>query len=98
MEAKTMKDVSQVKETKDGVIIEVVDENVDSSKVEQVVERCKTGQCSCMSEEMKQRVSFMDFSIKNGKPTIEIKGDITKEDIKEAMQKSTYDITGCCEI
>ncbi len=98
MEGKKMKDVSLIKQTQEGVIIEVVGEGVDSSKVEQVVERCKTGQCSCMTDEMKQRVSFMDFKIKDGKSIIEIKGNITKEDIKEAMGRSTYDVSGCCEL
>jgi len=37
---------------------------------------------------MKAKVSFMDFKKENGKLSIEIKGDVTEEDIKASMEKS----------
>jgi len=87
MEGKKLKDVSEVKQTQEGVKIDIV-EDVDPSKVEQIVENCKAGRCECMSDEMKAKVSFMDFKKENGKLSIEIKGDLTEEDIKASMEKS----------
>ena len=89
---KTMKDVSEVKSTKEGVIIEVVDNSVDTEKVKEVVENCQTGKCDCMSETIKQKITFMDFRIKNGKPVIEIKGDVSEEEIKEAVNRSKKEL------
>lgn len=34
------------------------------------------------------QVSFMDFKNENGKLSIELKGDISKEDIEASMEKS----------
>jgi len=93
MEKKRLKDVSEVIKTQEGVKIEV-QENVNAEDVKEIVENCKTGRCDCMSQEVKARVSFMDFRIENGKPVIEIKGDIKEEDIKQAMEKSQK----CCNI
>ncbi|GAB6078597.1 hypothetical protein [Hydrogenobaculum acidophilum] len=87
MEKKRLKDVSEVIKTQEGVKIEVK-ENVNAKDVEEIVNNCKTGKCDCMTEQMKAKVSFMDFRIEKGKPVIEIKGDITEEDIKQAMERS----------
>ncbi|WP_297456687.1 hypothetical protein [Persephonella sp.] len=89
---KTMKDVSQVKSTEEGVVIEVVDETVDANKVKEVVENCQTGKCDCMSEETKAKVTFMDFRVENGKPVIEIKGEVSEEEIKEAVSRSKKEL------
>ena len=89
---KTMKDVSKVKATEEGVVIEVVDETVDANKVKEVVENCQTGKCDCMSEETKAKVQFMDFRVENGKPVIEIKGDVSEEEIKEAVKRSKKEL------
>ncbi len=89
---KTMKDVSQVKAIEEGVVIEVVDESADTDKIKEVVENCQTGKCDCMSEETKAKVTFMDFRIENGKPVIEIKGDVSEEEIKEAVNRSKKEL------
>lgn len=89
---KTMKDVSNVKLTEEGVIIEIVDDTVDTQKVQEVVENCQTGKCDCMSEEVKAKVEFIDFRVKNGKPSIEIKGKVSEEEIKEAMNRSKKEL------
>ena len=89
---KIMKDVSQVKSTEEGVVIEVVDETVDANKVKEVVENCQTGKCDCMSEETKAKVTFMDFRLENGKPVIEIKGEVSEEEIKEAVSRSKKEL------
>ena len=90
--SKRMKDVSQVRSTEEGVIIEVIDKTVDAEKVKEVVENCQTGKCDCMSEETKAKVTFMDFRIEDGKPVIEIKGEVSEEEIKEAVKKSKKEL------
>ena len=87
MEKKRLKDVSQVVETQEGAKIEVK-ESVNVEGVKEIVDNCKTGKCDCMSQEIKAKVSFMDFRVENGKPVIEIKGDIKEEDIRQALEKS----------
>ena len=90
--SKRIKDVSQVRSTEEGVIIEVIDKTVDAEKVKEVVENCQTGKCDCMSEETKAKVTFMDFKIKDGKPVIEIKGEVSEEEIKEAVGRSKKEL------
>ncbi len=92
MKKRTIKDVSEVKKTEGGVVIEVKDSSVEAQKVKEIVENCQTGKCDCMSEETKQKVTFMDFKAENGKVAIEIKGDLTEEEIKEAMNRSKKEL------
>ncbi len=92
MRKRTIKDVGEVKKTEDGVVIEVKDSSVEAEKVKEIVENCQTGKCDCMSEETKQKVKFMDFRAENGKIAIEIKGDLTEEEIKEAMNRSKKEL------
>ncbi|WP_457625310.1 hypothetical protein [Persephonella sp.] len=92
MEKRTIKDVSKVKKTEDGIIIEVIDETVETEKIKEIIENCRTGKCDCIPEETKHKVTFMDFKTENGKAAIEIKGDLTEEEIKEAMSKSKKEL------
>lgn len=92
MTKRTIKDVSEVKKTDEGVVIEVKDNTVNPEKVKEIVDNCQTGKCDCMSEEVKQKVQFIDFKAENGKVAIEIKGDLTEEDIKEAMARSKKEL------
>jgi hypothetical protein len=92
MEKRTIKDVSEVKKTKEGVVIEVKDNTVEAEKVKEIVENCQTGKCDCMPESVKQKVQFIDFKAENGKVAIEIKGDLTEEEIKEAMSRSQKEL------
>ncbi len=45
-----------------------------------------------MTEETKQKVQFINFKAENGKVAIEIKGDLTEEEIKEAMSRSKKEL------
>ncbi len=92
MKKRTIKDVSQVRKTENGVVIEVKDSSVEAEKVKEIVENCQTGKCDCMSEEIKQKVTFMDFKVESGKVAIEIKGDLTEEEIKKAMERSKKEL------
>lgn len=88
MEGKRLADVSEVKQKEDGVIVQVVEDNISIEKVEEIVNNCKTGQCDCMSDTTKQKVKFIQVKLVNGKPAIEIDGDITQKEIEEAISKS----------
>lgn len=92
MTKRTIKDVGKIKKTEDGVIIEIKDDTVEADKVKEIVENCQTGKCDCMSEEVKQKVQFMDFKADKGKIAIEIKGDLKEEEIKEAMARSKKEL------
>lgn len=85
---KRLFEVSKVERTEDGVVVRVVEEGVMKEKIEEIVNNCKTGQCSCISEETKRKVSSIDVKILGGKPAIEIRGDVSKEEIEEAVLKS----------
>ncbi len=92
MAKRTIKDVSEVRKMKEGVVIEVKDSSVEAQKVKEIVENCQTGRCDCMSEEVKQKVKFIDFKAEKGRVAIEIKGDLTEEEIKEAMSRSKKEL------
>lgn len=85
---KRLFEVSKVERTEDGVVVRVVEKGVMKEKIEEIVNNCKTGQCSCISEETKRKVSSIDVKILGGKPAIEIRGDVSKEEIEEAVLKS----------
>ncbi|WP_028949898.1 hypothetical protein [Sulfurihydrogenibium subterraneum] len=87
MEKKKLKEISQIVETEEGIKIQV-QENVNIEDVKEIVDNCKTGKCDCMSQEIKAKISFMNFRVENGKPVIEIRGDVKEEDISQAMEKS----------
>jgi len=62
---------------------EVAKQNVVS-----MVERCQTGQCDCMSDESKKKLEGLEVSGTDGNVELSIKGDITAEEIQEAVSKS----------
>ncbi len=87
-ETRTMKDVSEIKKSTDGVLINIIAPDVKAEELENMVTSCQTGQCDCMSPEMKQKITGMEITNDNGKLSLSVKGDITETDIAEAMKKS----------
>ena len=53
-----------------------------------VVQNCSTGKCDCMSEETKKRVEDMKVSGEDGAVTLELTGDLSKEEIETALSNS----------
>ena len=53
-----------------------------------MVENCATGQCECMSEATKKKIQNMEVKGEDGAVELELTGDIAKEEIEEALQKS----------
>ena len=85
MESKSLKDIAKIKEFANGVNIEIT-EHVDENKIENMLNACKTGQCDCMSTDMKNKITSMYLKKENGKLNIVIVGNVSKEDIKTSME------------
>lgn len=72
---------------KDGVKITFTGA-VQKQNVVEMVERCQTGKCDCMSDESKKKIEAMEISGKDGDVELSIKGDIDIKEIREAVSKS----------
>ena len=53
-----------------------------------MVENCSNGKCECMSDETKQKVKNMQVLGTDGDVKLELTGEISKEEIEEALSKS----------
>lgn len=62
---------------------------VQKQNIVKMVENCATGQCECMSDETKAKIKNMDVSGQDGDVTLDLSGDISKEEIQAALSKST---------
>ncbi|WP_291525173.1 hypothetical protein [Acidithiobacillus sp.] len=85
---RTIKDVSTVQKTAEGVAVHV-DQSVEAKKVFAMVENCQTGQCDCMSTQTKAKVTGMEVRQGENGTEIHIAGNLTPEEIAEAMARST---------
>ena len=76
-----------VSKVDDGVKISFSEGSIKQNIVK-MVENCSTGACECMSSETKAKIKDMKVSGDDGDVTLQLKGDITKEEIEEALSKS----------
>jgi len=53
-----------------------------------MVENCSTGKCECMSDETKQKIQNIQVFGNDGDVSLELSGDISKEEIEAALAKS----------
>ncbi len=74
--------------TDEGVKISFTGE-VQKQNIVKMVENCATGQCECMSDETKAKISNMEVSGVDGEVNLNLIGDISKEEIEAALDKST---------
>ncbi len=74
-------------QTQNGVVIDFSGA-IAKETVFTMVENCKTGQCECMSEETKAKVKDMQVSGEDGNVTLELSGEVSKEEIEVALQRS----------
>lgn len=81
--------------TGDGVKISFTGE-VEKQNIIKMVENCQTGQCDCMSDETKKKITNMQVSGKDGNVAIDLSGDISTEEIEAAMERSKVLDTPCC--
>ena len=61
---------------------------VEKQNIIKMVENCQTGQCECMSNETKAKVKQMEVSGKDGDVTLNLNGEISKEEIEAALARS----------
>lgn len=81
--------------TNDGVKISFTGE-VEKQNIVKMVENCATGQCECMSDETKKKITNMQVSGKDGNVALDLSGEITKEEIEAALAKSQVLGDTCC--
>jgi hypothetical protein len=85
----------QVFKTFEGVKISFTGE-VEKKNIAKMIENCATGQCECMNDETKKKITNMEVSGKDGDVSLALSGDISKEEIEEALSKSTVLNTPFC--
>jgi len=61
---------------------------VKKQNIVSMVENCSTGKCECMSDETKKKISNMKVSGDDGKVELELSGDVSTQEIEEALAKS----------
>lgn len=61
---------------------------VQKQQIVKMVENCATGQCECMSDETKKKITDMKVAGKDGDVQLELSGDLKKEEIEAALKKS----------
>jgi len=61
---------------------------VAKQQIVKMVENCSTGQCECMSDSTKKKITNMQVAGKDGEVELELTGDISKEEIEKALEKS----------
>ncbi|HHH37546.1 MAG TPA: hypothetical protein ENK77_02900 [Epsilonproteobacteria bacterium] len=81
--------------TTDGVNIKFTGA-VEKQNIVKMVENCQTGQCDCMSDETKQKITGMNVSGEDGNVEINMTGEMTKEEIEAAVAKSKVINDSCC--
>jgi hypothetical protein len=61
---------------------------VEKQNIIKMVENCATGQCECMSDATKKKITQMEVSGKDGDVELDLSGEISKEEIEAALAKS----------
>ena len=86
-EAKGTKMNKNVFKTNQGVKIAFTG-TVEKQNIITMVENCKTGSCECMTDETKKKISNMEVSGKDGDVSLDLSGDVSKEEIEAALARS----------
>ena len=76
-----------VNATANGVKINFLGE-VKKEQIVKMVQNCATGQCECMSDETKKKIQSMEVGGKDGDVSLELTGEVSKEEIEAALAKS----------
>ena len=84
-----------VLKTGDGVKISFTGA-VEKQNIVKMVENCATGQCECMSDETKKKITEMKVSGEDGNVKLDLSGEISKEEIEAAIAKSKVLNNSCC--
>jgi len=68
---------------------------VEKQNIVKMVENCQTGQCECMSDETKAKITDMKVSGEDGDVALELSGEVSKEEIEAALERSKVINTPC---
>ncbi len=61
---------------------------VAKQQIVTMVENCSTGNCECMSDETKKKISNMEVAGEDGNVELKLTGDVSKEELEEALERS----------
>ena len=61
---------------------------VAKQNIVKMVENCATGQCECMSDDTKKKITNMQVTGVDGNVELQLTGDVAKEEIERALAKS----------
>lgn len=70
--------------------------DVKKENIVTMVQNCQTGKCECMSDETKKKIKNMEVTGKDGDVDLALSGDISKDEIEEALAKSKVLNSPCC--
>ena len=73
--------------TNNGVNIKFSGE-VKKQNIVTMVQNCSTGQCECMSDDTKAKIKDMKVDGVDGDVSLKLSGDISTQEIEEALAKS----------
>jgi len=73
--------------TDNGIKISFTGE-VKKQNIIKMVENCNSGACECMSDNTKHKIEDIKVSGVDGDVKLDLTGDITESEIKEALSKS----------
>lgn len=62
--------------------------SVEKQNILKMVENCATGGCECMSDETKEKITNMQVSGEDGGVDLNLSGDVSKEEIEAALNRS----------
>ena len=77
----------EVSKTNDGVKINFLGE-VQKENIVTMVQNCSTGKCECMSDATKAKIKDMKVDGKDGDVELSLEGNISVDEIKEALANS----------
>jgi len=77
----------KVLKTGEGVKINFLG-GVQKQNIVTMVQNCSTGKCECMSDDTKAKIKDMQVSGEDGDVKLDLKGDISVEEIQDALAKS----------
>ncbi|SFV59182.1 hypothetical protein MNB_SV-8-265 [hydrothermal vent metagenome] len=70
---------------------------IEKQNIVKMVENCATGQCECMSDETKKKITNMEVNGKDGEVNLNLSGDVSKEEIEAALARSkVLNPNKCC--
>ena len=62
---------------------------VKKQNIVKMVENCATGECECMSDSTKKKIKNISVNGEDGNISLELDGTVTKQEIEDALAKST---------